>query len=85
MLVWYLCCVCMRLWLCLYGDCGRSRGCMHVCECVCVYCGCVVFACVSGHVCVIICGVCVYVCMLVKVCGNMVVVLCLYVSLAMFV
>ena len=77
----------MCLWPCLYGDCVCLRRCVYVCDCVCLYCGCVVFVCVSGNVCIMIVGVCVGVCMLVNVCvcACMVVVLCLYVSLAMFV
>ena len=54
-------CVCMVVVLafyvllpCLYGGCVCLRGCMHVCECVCWYGDCVVFVCVSGHVCIII-------------------------------
>ena len=62
-----------------------GRGCMHVCVCVCLYGDRVVFAFASGHVCMVIVGVCVGVCMLVNVCGCMVIVLCLYVSPAMFV
>ena len=50
---------------------------------MCVYCGCVVFVCVSGNGCIVIVGVCFGVCMFVDVCACMVNVLCLYVSLAM--
>ena len=75
----------MCLWPCLYGDCVCLRVCMHVCECVCLYCGCVVFVCVPGHVCMVIVDVYVGVCMFVNVCAYMVTVLCLYVSLTMFV
>ena len=32
---------------------------MHVCECVRFHCDCVVFVCVSGHLCIVIDGVCV--------------------------
>ena len=49
-LVRWLRCVCVCLWLCLYGDCLCLQDCMHNFECVCLYCGCVVFVCVSGHV-----------------------------------
>ena len=52
---------------------------MRVCLC------CVVFVCVSGHVCVVNVGVYVCLCMFVGVCASIVVVLCLYMSLAMFV
>ena len=58
---------------------------MRVCECVRLYGGCVVFVCVSGNVCIAIVGICVTVCMFVNVCACMVIMLCLYVSLAMFV
>ena len=50
---------------------------MHVCECACLNCDCVVFVNVSGHVCVVSVGVCVGVCMFVNVCACMVIVLCL--------
>ena len=50
--------------------------------CVCLYCDCVVFACVSGHVCVVIVRVCANVFMFMGACVCMVIVLCLYVSLA---
>ena len=56
---------------------------MHVCECVCLYSDFDVFVCVSGHVCMLIVGVCLNVYMFVSVCACVVVVLCLYVSLAM--
>ena len=49
---------------------------------MCLYCGCVVFVCVFGHVCMVIVYVCVGVCICVNVCDGMVVVLCLYVFLA---
>ena len=75
----------MRLWSCVYGDCVCLRGYMHICECVCLYGACVVFVFVSGHVCIVIVGVCVGVCMFVNMCACMVLVLCLYVSLPMFV
>ena len=68
---------------CLYGDYVCLRGCMHVCKCLYLYCGCAAFICVSGHVCMAIGCVRVNVCMLVTVCACVVVVLCLYVSLAM--
>ena len=59
------------------------RACVHVCDCECLYGGCVVFVCVSGHVRMVI--VCVYVCVLMfeNVCACVVFVLCLYVSPAM--
>ena len=84
-LVCWLCCVCMCIWPCLYGDCLCLPVRMHVCGCACVQCGCVVFVCVSGHVCMVIVRVCVNVCMFVDVCACVVVVLCLYVYLTMFV
>ena len=49
---------------------------MHVCECVCLCDGCVVIVCVSGHVCIVIVGVCVGVCMFVIVCACMVFLCC---------
>ena len=58
---------------------------MHVCECVCLYCGCVVFVCVSCHVCMVVVCVRFGVCMFVGMCACMVIVLCLYESLAMIV
>ena len=81
-LVWRLCCVCMRIWRCLYGDCLCLRGRMHICECACLYGDCVVFVCVPGHVCMVVVCVCVGVFMFVNVCVCMVGVLCLYVILA---
>ena len=84
-LVWWLCCVCMRFWPCSYGNCVCLRGCIHVCGCVCLHCGCVVFVCVSGNVCMVFVRVCVGVCMFVDVSACMVIVLCLHVSLATFV
>ena len=75
----------MYLWPCLYGDCGCLRGCVHVCECMCLYGECIVFVCVSGHVCMMIVVVCMCACMFVNVCACTVVELCLYVSLAIFV
>ena len=56
----------MCLWSCLYGDCGCLHVCMHVCERVRLYGGCVAFVCVSGHVCMVIVCVCVDVCMFVN-------------------
>ena len=73
----------MRVWQCLYGDCGCLRRCMHVSECMWLCGGCVVLVCVSGHNCMVIVCVCMSVCMFVDVCACMAVVLCLYVSLAM--
>ena len=58
---------------------------MHACECVSLYGDCVVFLCVSGHVCIVIVCDCLGVCMFVSVCVCIVIVLCLYVSLANFV
>ena len=59
---------------------------MHVCNVrVCLYCDNVVFAFVSGNVCMVIVGVCVGVLIFVDVCARMVNVLCLCVSLTMFV
>ena len=55
----------------------------YACLRMCVYCGCVVFVCVSGYVCIVIVYVCVSVCMFVNVCGCIVVVLGMYVSPAM--
>ena len=60
-------------------------NCIDVCECVCLYGVCVVFVCVSGNACILIVGVFPGVCMFVSACACMVIVLCLYVSLAMFV
>ena len=57
----------------------------HDCECVCLHGGCDAFVCASGHVCMVIVCDCIGVCMFVIECAHMVVVLCLYVSLAMFV
>ena len=48
---------------------------MYVSGCVRLYCGCVVFVCVSGHVYMVTVGVCIGVCMFVNVCDCMVVVL----------
>ena len=74
--------LCLYVSLALYGGGWRLHGCMHVCECVCLYGGNVVFVCVSGHCCMVI--VCLRVCMHVcEVVACMVIVLCLYVSLAM--
>ena len=77
--------VCVRHWSLMYCDYGCLFGCMHLCERVRLYDDCVVFVCISSHVCVVIVGVCSNVCMFVIVCACLVVVLCLYVSLAMFV
>ena len=63
----------------------RLRVCMHVCESVCLHCGCGVFVCASGHVCIMIVGGCVGVCVCVVVCDCIVIVLRLYLPLAMFV
>ena len=54
----------MCLLSCLYGDCLGLHQCINVCDCVRLYCDCVVFVCVPGHVCmVIVClHVCIYVC-----------------------
>ena len=76
--------MCLCLLQCLCCDCVL-RGYMHVCECVCVYGWCVVFVCVSGHVCNVIACVYVGVCMFVGVCACMVIVLCLYASPAVLV
>ena len=70
---------------CLYGDCVYLPDCMHVCACVRLCGDCVVCVCVSGYVCMVVVGVCEGVCMFVNVRVCMVIVLCLYVSLAMFV
>ena len=83
--VLWLCCVCFCLRPCVYGDCGRLHGCMHVCECVGLYVDCVVFVCAPVYVCKVIVGVCICVCMFLNVCACIVIVLCLYVPLAMFV
>ena len=85
MLILWLCCVCKRFWLCLYSDCWCLRGCMHVCACVLLYADCVVFVCVSGHVCKVIVCACLGVCVFVNVCACIMVVLCLCASLAKFV
>ena len=77
--------VCVCLLRCLYGDCVCLHVCMQICECVRLHGDCVVFVCVSGYVCMVLVGVCMGVCMFVNVCGCIVIVLCLYVSLAMFV
>ena len=58
---------------------------MHVCECVCLNGGCVVFVCVPDHACIVITNVCLDVCLFVNVCDCLEIVLCLYVSFAMFV
>ena len=58
---------------------------MHVWVCVRLYDDCVVFACVSGHVCMLIVCACVGVSTFVNVCACMVVELCLYASPAMFI
>ena len=73
--------MCVRL----YGDCVTLRNCLHVCECVTLSCGCVVFVCVFGHVCMVIVAVCINVCTFVAVCACMANVLCLYVFLVMIV
>ena len=67
---------------CLSGDCACLPECIHVCECVCLYGGCVAFVCASGHVCIVIVCACVGVFMFVPVCACMVIVLCLYVCFA---
>ena len=72
----------MFLLLHLYRDCGCLPECMYVCECVCLYGGCAVFVCVSGHVCMVIVGVCMGVCMFADVRACMVIVLRLHVYLA---
>ena len=51
----------------------------------CLYGDCVVFVCVSGHVCFVIVGACVCVCMFANACVCMVIVLCLYLFVVMFV
>ena len=58
---------------------------MHVCDCVRLYGECVVFVCVSGYVCMVSVCVCVRVnvCMFEHVFACVVIVLCLYASLAM--
>ena len=38
------------------------RVCMHVCECVRLYGDCVVFVCVSGHICMVVVRARVYAC-----------------------
>ena len=58
---------------------------MHVCECEYLYGDCVVFVCVSGHVCMVIACVCMGVCMFGNACACMVIVLRLCVYPAMFV
>ena len=74
----------MCLLQCLYGDCVCLNWCMRVWERVCLSGGCVVFVCVSGHVCLVIVCVCVNVCMLVNACACMVVAFgCVCVCLAM--
>ena len=82
-----MCSVSMCLWQCLHCDCVcvclRRR--IHVCDNVCLYDGCVVFVCVPGHVCMAIAGYCVNGFMFVNACACMVIVLCLYASLAMLV
>ena len=75
----------MCVWPSFNGDCMCLRVCMHVCDCVCLYCDCVAFVCVSNHACMVIERVCVCICMFVDVCACMVVSLCLYVSLVMIV
>ena len=55
------------------------RVCMHVCDCACLHGTCVVFVCVPGHVCMVNLTVCVGARMFV------IVVLCFYVFIAMFV
>ena len=63
---------------CLYDDFVCLRGCMHVCECVRLYCDCVVFVCVSCHVCIVnVCAVvCMHVCDCVCLYGKCVVFVC---------
>ena len=53
--------------------------------CVCLCGGYVVFVCVSGKVYIMIVCVCLIVCMFVDMCACMLIVLCLYASLSMFV
>ena len=60
-------------------------GCIHVCDNVLLCGGCVVFVCVSGHVCMVIVVVCVNVFMFANVCACMVIVLRLYAYLAMLI
>ena len=67
MFILRLCCVCMCIRPCLYGDRVRLRVCMYVCECVCLYGGCVVFVCVLSHACMVIVGACVAISMFVSV------------------
>ena len=69
----------------MHGECANSRGCIHVCECVCLCGDCVVFVCVPSRVCIVIVRVRVCVCMFANLCVCIVNVLCLYASLAMFV
>ena len=57
----------------------------RVSECVCAYYDVAAFVCVSCHVCMVIVRVCEGAYMFVNVCACIVVVLCLYVSLAMVV
>ena len=73
------------IWPCLYVGCMCLRLCLHICECVCLCGGCVVFVCVSGHVCMVTVGVCMCACMLVNARACKVIVVCLCASLAMFV
>ena len=75
----------MCLLPCLYCDCVCLRGCTQVCECVCLYVGCVLFVYVSGHVCMVNVGARVTVCMFVNVCVCVVFVLRVFVYLEMFV
>ena len=67
----------MRLLPCLYGDCVCAWLHAYVWMCVCLYCDSVVFACVSGHVCMVVVCVCLGVCVFVNVCVCVVIVLCL--------
>ena len=65
--------------------CVCLRDCMHVCECARLYGECVVFARVSDNICMVIVCVSLGVRMFVNVCVCIGIVLCLYVSLVMFV
>ena len=94
-------CVCLRghacllvcvlvWWLCFVFGCVSGHvtmGIVCVCIGVCIFADVCMFAfvCASGHVCMVILRICVGVCTFVVVNACMVIVLCLYVSLAMFV
>ena len=94
-------CVCMHIceYVCLHGGCVvfvcvSGHVCveivcvcvwMHVCDCVCLYGDRVGFVCACGNVCMVLVGDFIGVCMFVNASDYIVIVLCVYVCLAMFV